>query len=134
MKIIIDSNIYLSAGLFNSDFLQRIVSHVRRTNLVIQSQQIIQEVLDVFTRSKEKNKWERISREYHTLSQWGQFYYFNKRDISDAIQIRDHEDRHIIQLAQLSEADYILTGDKDLLDSKYKEMIISPAEYFNQYM
>jgi len=44
---------------------------------------------------------------------------------------RDPDDNHILQLAQYIEADYIITGDKDLLILEQFEgtLIISPSDF-----
>ena len=52
-------------------------------------------------------------------------------DVDEAV-CRDRNDLHILGLAQRSLADYIITGDKDLLDlGKYRSTkILTPREFW----
>jgi predicted nucleic acid-binding protein len=75
-----------------------------------------------------------MNKAYEELNLDKNFYYFNNFDINDEIILRDKNDKHIIHLAKISKADYILTSDKDLLQSKYKEFIITPVQYFKHFV
>lgn len=49
---------------------------------------------------------------------------------------RDADDNHILQLAQFVNADFIITGDRDLLDLIQfgKTAILSPREFSDRYV
>ncbi|RCR70302.1 putative toxin-antitoxin system toxin component, PIN family [Larkinella punicea] len=49
---------------------------------------------------------------------------------------RDADDNHILQVAQFVDADFIITGDRDLLDliTFEKTQILSPREFYNRYI
>jgi putative PIN family toxin of toxin-antitoxin system len=49
---------------------------------------------------------------------------------------RDPDDNHILQLAQFINADFIITGDRDLLDliNFEKTKILSPREFYDRYI
>lgn len=49
---------------------------------------------------------------------------------------RDKDDNNVLQLAVFSDADYIITGDKDLLVlmSFHNTKIISPREFYNEFI
>lgn len=50
--------------------------------------------------------------------------------VLDEVKIRDEKDRPILRAAQISKVDYLLTGDKDFLDSEILDpIIISPSDF-----
>jgi putative PIN family toxin of toxin-antitoxin system len=54
-------------------------------------------------------------------------------DTSLPVASRDPDDNYVLQLCESISADYLITGDKDLLVLKYfvETTILSPAEFLN---
>lgn len=72
-------------------------------------------------------RWRRLFRLH--LSEVCEIISFESTDIDS--NIRDPKDLHIIAAASEGQCDFIITGDKDLLDlSRYKSIaIITPADF-----
>jgi putative PIN family toxin of toxin-antitoxin system len=58
-------------------------------------------------------------------------YYYSISSVQIDVSIRDHTDKKFLQLALASNADYLITGDKDLMEVKAigKTKIYKPAEF-----
>jgi predicted nucleic acid-binding protein len=53
----------------------------------------------------------------------------------DEIIIRDPKDKIIVSDALITEADILITGDKDFFDRKYGNLeILKPAEFMEKYI
>ncbi len=127
MKIVLDSNIIVSAfasrGLCNSLF----ELSIEKYGTIINSQ-IIEEITKVF---KEKIKLPddkiRLIIEY-----LNEYCIFSEHDQIHQKISRDRDDDGIISLAYFNSAEYIVTGDKDLLDiKKYESVkIVTPREFW----
>lgn len=112
-RIVIDTNLWISF-LLNKDF-KKLDEQIKKGNVkLIFSVELIDEFLTVADRPKFRK-------------------FFSKRDIEELIELfdsygeiirvyskvdicRDHKDNFILSLLKDSEADYLLTGDRDLLE------------------
>ena len=127
VRVTFDSNVFISALNF-SGTPARLLKLAEEAAFALQiSQPILDEVLEVLER---KFGWprERIDYARRALS-----------DISQAVLPhvaldvvkRDVSDNRILECAQASRSDYIVTSDKDLLDLKVHEGadIINPDDF-----
>ncbi len=130
-KIVIDSNVltsYLITGDVVRSNVARIVRYALHNSHILLSMELIMEIEDVFSRPK-------FSK------------YFSSKDAAELVSsirfighmvtidctidaARDPKDNKILELAMSGEADYIITGDNDLLILKTygKTKIISISE------
>lgn len=127
-RIIIDTNLWISFLLtrqfnFLDDLLEK--GQIR----LLFSQELLSEFLEVVDRPKFKKFFHekdlRILMEF--IEQYAEFIDV----VSKAIACRDEKDNFLLSLAIDGSANYLITGDKDLLDLKRfgKTRIITFAEY-----
>ena len=130
MKIVLDTNIFISSFFWGGNprkIMERIIDG--KDKLFV-CKEILQEITSVMTRPKFN-----VSNEYITR------FISSIEDIANHIVLsgivqqvcRDSEDDKILECALLANADYIITGDADLLVIKEFRgiKIITASEYVN---
>jgi putative PIN family toxin of toxin-antitoxin system len=112
-KVIIDSNIWVSFLIGKS--LRSLVHHIRNEKItIITCEEQLQELTSVFQKPK--------FLKYFQINQVTTFFTFF-RGVSHIVPIRvikplcrDSKDDYLLALSIESEAHYLITGDKDLLE------------------
>lgn len=112
IRVIFDTNIWISFLITNQfNFLDNLLRNNKITLLF--SQEFLEEFLEVVLRPK--------FQEYFTKEQVDELFYL-MNDFSEKIDIhsnteicRDKKDNFLLDLAKDGNADYLITGDKDLL-------------------
>jgi uncharacterized protein len=128
MKIILDTNVIIAA--FASRGLCTAVFEVCLDRFeIILSEEILKEVFKNL-RSKIKVPLPQCDQIVSYLRENCSISEIDELDVSIC---RDKNDIHILGLAQRSSAEYIITGDRDLLDLvKHKNTkIVTPREFWN---
>lgn len=129
MRVCIDSNIILSAVLFPEGEVAKVLFHLLKTHTVIISSYSIRECNTVF-----KRKFPKRIRALNAFFKKIDFELFetpSNIDVKDYPKMRDIGDIPILASAILSDADILLTGDKDFgaIDVK-RPLIFSPSQYY----
>ena len=120
MNVLIDTNVLLSAAL--RDKLPE------RVMLYVATPEIVQEYVEVLRRPKFK-----LSPE--TLQRWTELVDMRTINVGSPPAMpdfpRDPKDAPFLAAALLTEADYLITGDKDLLEAKdtVATRIVTAAEF-----
>lgn len=128
IKVIFDTNIWISFLIGKR--LSKIKAHIHNGNIIIvTSEQLIEEIRLVTSREKIKKYFpkESVNELIELLEAIGiQFEIKRTHFIS-----KDPKDNFLFDLIEFSDADFLVTGDKDLL--KYNPFkttqIITPAEF-----
>ena len=134
MRIIVDTSTLLayllSRGKNSTSEIFNLVK-VRKISLVT-----CKEVLAEFKMVLSKDKIKRLSGyRSHIVSGFVAWYQYNCRFYSISGKkdsgLRDEKDSMFIELAKVSKADFIISGDKDLLSIKSvgKTRIVKPDEF-----
>ena len=130
MKLVLDSNIFISAfywGGTPQKVLNRIVLGLDELFI---TNEILDEIKEVMGRPSFKTGQQAIDVYIKAIEKIGKKIF-----ISGEITgiCRDEDDDAIIECGLLSNADYLITGDNDLLVlEKYQEMkILTAQEYLN---
>jgi putative PIN family toxin of toxin-antitoxin system len=127
-KIIIDTNLWISFLLTKQfDFLDALLNK-RKVKLIF-SDELLAEFFDVVKRPK-LNKYfqdKDLEQLIDLINVYAEFYTV----ISTVDVCRDSKDNFLLALAKESNADYLITGDKDLLVIKKFENteIVTITEY-----
>ena len=128
MKLVLDTNIFISAFYWGGNPQKVIDRIIEGHDQLFISNEILNEVASVMARPKFKSSPETIKNYVQALEKIGTNIFIpgDFQDIS-----RDKDDNDKIECGILSGADYLITGDKDLLVlEKYREMkILSVNEY-----
>ncbi|MCB9034675.1 MAG: putative toxin-antitoxin system toxin component, PIN family [Chitinophagales bacterium] len=129
-KLILDTNLWISFLITkNYNQLDHIL-FVEDVRLIF-SQELLEEFLDVVKRPKFRNFFnsEDIEELLETIEEYANFV-----QVTSKIELcRDKKDNFLLSLAKDSNADYLVTGDKDLLELKRikKTTILTITEFLN---
>jgi putative PIN family toxin of toxin-antitoxin system len=128
MRLVLDTNIFISAfywGGNSQKIIDRIIAGLDELYI---SDKILEETSEVMARPKFKTEHETIDRYIETIEK-------NCKKVSTEGRIRgicrDKDDDDKLECGIICNADYIITGDDDLLVlGNYETMkIITPREY-----
>ena len=129
MKIILDTNVLISAFVFGGNSAKSLEYSIEKCDVCI-SPWILEEL-----RRTLKEKFKISTQDVIRIEQIlkSDFHLFLPHTKLPAI-CRDKDDNHILQLAESTHADYIITGDKDLLViHKYKKTeILDPKRFLER--
>ena len=129
MKVFVDTNIIISAILFPKGKVAIVLSHILAKHTVVISSYTKDECFEVFRR-KFPTKLD-LLEDFFINAGFEIYKSSSQYDTAKFPEIRDAKDLPILASAILSDADILLTGDKDFDDIKIsKPLIFTPAEYF----
>ncbi|HOS40230.1 MAG TPA: putative toxin-antitoxin system toxin component, PIN family [Spirochaetota bacterium] len=128
IKVVLDSNVYISGILFHGKPRDLVDRAVRGSITVYISPAILEEVKDVLGRAKfgfPPARIAAIAGEIESIA----IQVVPERKYS--VVPRDSDDTIVIDCAMESKADFIVTGDNDLLSMGHYEgiQIVSPADF-----
>jgi putative PIN family toxin of toxin-antitoxin system len=127
-KIIIDTNLWISYLITkNYKWLDNLI--INQNYRLVFSQELIDEFLEVAKRQKFKKLFsaEDLEKLLWLFDHYGLYF-----KVSSNIELcRDSKDNFLLSLAKESKADFLITGDNDLLEIKKlgKTQIISASEF-----
>ena len=129
MRVVIDTNTWLSRLLLSDSVPARAVDRALQEAEVLVSEASIEELADVLSR----DKWDR----YLSIAERQEFLRRLYRVttmipvLSEVEDCRDPKDNKFLALAFDAQADYLVTGDRDLLVlNPWREIgIIKPADF-----
>ena len=129
-RIIIDTNLWISF-LITKDFTKLDEIIFSRNGILVFSQDLLDEFLEVAKRPKFRRFFSTsdIEEMLETIDEYADFIEVRtKTDVC-----RDPKDNFLLSLSTDGKADYLLTGDKDLLDlTKFGETTIITISSFLQ--
>lgn len=129
MKIVLDINVFIS-GIFWKGTPNKVLSLWAQNKIqIITSNKIITEYLRVL---------HKIDKEGNIAKKWGAFIIENSVIIQNRDLIktcRDPDDNKFLNCAIIGRADYLVSGDDDLLCLKEisKTKIINPSKFIKLY-
>jgi putative PIN family toxin of toxin-antitoxin system len=128
MKLVLDTNIFISAFYWGGNSQKIIDRIIERIDVLYISNEILDEISDVMRRPKFKSGPEIIDGYKKLIEKIGKKVFIN--GIINGI-CRDKDDDNKIECGVLCGADYIITGDEDLLILRNYEQIkiVTPKEY-----
>lgn len=128
-RIFIDTNILVSAIVFDKKELELIVRSIDQGDTIFVSEHIIEESDRVF-----KNKFHGYTEIFDKFIKTSELEVIKKKVYNNKIRnhktIRDKYDAHVIACAEEVNCEYIISGDKDILSYKHKKIrILRSSEY-----
>lgn len=130
-KVILDTNLWISfliSGNFNE--IDKLLEEKRI--ILIFSDELLEEFIDVIQRPKFRNYFslQDIQQLLNAFDQFGKLVEVN----STVAICRDAKDNFLLNLALDGKADYLITGDKDLLviDRIKKTRILTYRDFLNR--
>jgi putative PIN family toxin of toxin-antitoxin system len=134
MRVVLDTNIWISGLLLPKSTAGQIITawQQNRFNVVI-SQPILAEIKKVLSYPKiqKRLRWEenKINQYLLLLTFFAEKIQLKKEDIKIKV-LKDADDTPILATLITSQADYLVTGDNDLLCLKQDYPIITLAEFY----
>ena len=134
IKVVLDTNTVLSALLFNQSKLSQFRILWQSGKIIpLGSKATISELIRVLTYAKFKlssTEQQSLLNDYLAYIQT----INNIEKMTDPSVCRDINDVMFLELAIAGKADYLITGDKDLLavQQKFSFQIITPAAFINK--
>ena len=132
-KIFIDTNILISAIVFDKKELELIIRSVSEGDQLVISEHVLEEATRVFM-----DKFPEYIEMFETFIEVSDIevikrkVYINK--IKNYSDIRDKYDAHVIACADASNCKFIISGDKDLLSYKHRNIKIMNTTNFLKYL
>ena len=132
MKVIFDSNVLLSAGIFPNGKAAQVVDYVAAEYMIVLSNTIIDEVKRVVS-VKFADRSPCFEKFLAKLTY--EYAYVPEKAIEDSkLKISDPDDKHILVSAVFGGADVLITGDKHFFERKYDEIeILTPSDFMAKY-
>ena len=113
-RFVLDSNIVLSAALFKQSIPRQALDKAFQEGQVVMSAAAIAELRDLFGRSKKFDKYLSLAARTNFLNDL--LASVKVIEIIEIINVcRDPKDNKFLELAINGKANYIVTGDQDLL-------------------
>lgn len=132
MRIMLDTNVLISALVFRGEHLTRVIEKVVEQDTLVLCSYVIDEINTVVERKFPKHK----STMDKFLSRLSFELVYSPKEIEGAklFEIRDDNDYIILHTAIIEDIDILITGDKDFaaVDIERPE-ILSPSEYLAKY-
>ena len=129
-RIIIDTNLWISF-LITKDYTKLDDILFSKTCILIFSQELLDEFLEVTKRPKFRRFFSSSDIEdiLETIDEYADFVKVK----TQVVVCRDTKDNFLLSLSVDGSADFLLTGDKDLLDlNKFGETTITTITDFSQ--
>lgn len=132
MRVLIDTNVLISAALnTNSTPYQAYKKAASYPNHGLICEQNVDELKRIFNK-KFSNKLAALDQFLSTALLTLELVPVPTDELASEAQIRDVNDRPILRAAIEANADILLTGDKDFLESGVTDpVIMTPAEFLN---
>ncbi|MCW7494806.1 putative toxin-antitoxin system toxin component, PIN family [Leptospira sp. 2 VSF19] len=129
LKVLLDTNIYISAILFNGKPKLVLQDLIDEAFVGYISNEILDEIEETLTKPKFKLPKDFIQFTIEEIRNVTAI--IKNKPLKDYLNLRDRDDFHILETAFSANVDFIITGDKDLLTlEKIKSLkIITPDEY-----
>jgi len=126
-RCVIDSNVWVSALVFGGNPRKIFTNVVQNGWRVVVSEEILTEVRRILNQ-----KFPDFVQDFEDLVTVLQPYVSIVKLGSESVTVsRDKDDDMVIETALLGKADFIITGDKDLLViARFKSIVIVTPQYF----
>jgi len=129
-KIVIDTNVFLSVVLFRGPTSRLVSLWQKGTVSVLMSSAVLKE----YARALAYPKFNLTKSEIRGILEQELLPYVYPVKVKHSLHVitKDTSDNRFLELAETGKADYIVSGDKHLLELKnfHGIKIIAPAEFF----
>lgn len=128
----IDTNILISAILFRSESLNRLIEKVAEEYTLVLSTYVVEELKEVVER-KFPTKVNAIEK-FLTAISYELEYLPEDFEGTPLFEIRDDKDYMVLHTAIIADVDILITGDKDFKDIEIERPeIMTPREFLEKY-
>jgi len=132
MRIMFDTNVLISAILFRSESLDRLIEKVTEDYKLVLSTYVVDELKSVVDR-KFPSKMKAIEK-FLTVLSYELEYSPERYDGTPLLEIRDEKDYMVLHTAIIADVDILITGDKDFKNIEIERPeILTPKEFLDKY-
>lgn len=135
MKIVLDTNIWISGIMFPTSKAGKILTAWKSSEFdLVTSSFILKEIKDVLLYPKihKRIQWNPEKIEHYITTLQLLTNYISLDNIKcNAIVPKDAKDTPILQTFIVSQSNFLVTGDNDLLDLKDQYAIITLSEFYD---
>ena len=132
MRVMLDTNVLLSALLFPSERMNGMMRCIFEEHRLVLSSFVAEE-LSLAVERKFPAKAAVVDQLLSAMSY--EFVYTPQTMDRERFAIRDSEDYPVLYTAMLEDVDILITGDKDFADVKVERPeILTPAEFIRRFV
>lgn len=132
MRVMLDTNVLLSALLFPSERMNRMLQFIFERHRLVLSSFVVEELADVVQR-KFPAKAKAIDALLSSMS--FELVYTPKEMEQDLFEIRDRKDYPVLYTAIAEDVDVLITGDKDFSEVDVERPEIwTPSGFLERYL
>ncbi|RAU20162.1 putative toxin-antitoxin system toxin component, PIN family [Paramagnetospirillum kuznetsovii] len=133
LRVVLDTNVLVSGIAYPGGVPGRIVAAWRQGGLVVVlSRYILDELARVLPRLNHRLNWSEAE-----FADFIDILAINvdlvEPDSADDTELRDAADQPVLGTLLTAKADYLVTGDRDLLTLATRYPIITPAEFWSRH-
>ena len=132
MRIMVDTNVFISIVVFNSKRLSEMLNYICENHILIMSSYILDELKDVINR-KFPNKIAAMDKILFNMP-FELEYTPSELPKHNLFTISDKDDEPILYSAITADVDIIISGDSDFSEVEIdRAEILTPAEFLERY-
>lgn len=136
LRVVVDTNVFISGLILLTRYPNQVIALWQERSIqVVVSRLLIDEILAILQRPKIRQKYGVTTTDCQVIVQLLERYaFFQESIVSSEVSVRDPKDQFLLDLALTSQADYLITGDEDLLILASNEQmkplkIVSPKDF-----
>lgn len=131
MKVVIDANVFISAAIQKGPSHRIIQEWLKNGSFeIIMCDQLLQEIYDVLILRNRLRKWISIEHAHEFVEIISTLSDLVPDPIESPSVLRDNGDDYLIDLGRIHVVNFIVSGDKDLLEwVEQRPPVISPSQF-----
>jgi putative PIN family toxin of toxin-antitoxin system len=135
VKVVIDANVWISAAIRKGPSYVIVDRWLAGAEIeVVICPELLHEISEVLTSRERLRKWISHERAAAFIEMIGTMVDLMPDPPVEEVGIRDNDDAYLVSLARMHNCDFIVTGDKDLLEwERQKPPCISPASLLKRW-
>ncbi|MCC5813923.1 MAG: putative toxin-antitoxin system toxin component, PIN family [Leptospira sp.] len=129
LRILLDTNIYISAIVFKGKPRKILQDLIEKKYIGVITKEILEEIEGTLGSKKFSLKSDYIHAVTEEIKEISEIIKI--KPLNDYFELRDRDDFHILEACFSGKVDFLITGDKDLLELNINSdfRIISPRKY-----
>ena len=131
MKVVIDANVFISAAIQIGPSHQIIQEWLKNGSFeIIMCNQLLQEIYDVLILRDRLRKWISIEHAHEFVEMISSLCDLVSDPTESPSVLRDIDDDYLVDLGRIHAVNFIVSGDKDLLEwVEQRPPVISPSHF-----
>jgi len=134
VRIVVDTNVWVSAALAPGPPRDVLHSWVSNNSIeVVMCFELYEEISEVLLQREKIKKWLTADEAHKFLDAIEVLINFVPNPTVDDVGLRDSDDSYIVALARRYDCEYIVTGDRDLLEWPAQQPpCVTPKEFLSK--